>query len=167
MKADCVTDNAGAIYTFEAGEMGQNRLINVQNVRLRPSHPPRPRKLVPWAATSWRMYRKASVRVGWVERCGSRRPRSRRRWVSLCSGRVYFERIQKSRGVPARNFRRCRRDSSEVSGPSSKGTSWPGSGRVRVLGATLSGQIMANPEVVIDPAGASSGSTSISWPRSR
>ena len=61
MNADCVADNAGAIYTFEAEEMGQNRLINVQNVRLRPSHPPRPRKLAPWAATSWRMVWKAPV----------------------------------------------------------------------------------------------------------
>lgn len=47
MKADCVADNAGAIYTFEAEEMAQIRLINVQYVRLRPSYPPRPRKLAP------------------------------------------------------------------------------------------------------------------------
>jgi hypothetical protein len=63
MKADCVADNAGAIYTFEAEEMAQIRLINVQYVRLRPSYPPRPIKLAPWAATSWRMVRKAPVRV--------------------------------------------------------------------------------------------------------
>jgi sugar phosphate isomerase/epimerase len=40
----------------------------VQSVRLRPSHPPRPRKLAPWAATSWRMVRKGPVRVEWKRR---------------------------------------------------------------------------------------------------
>ena len=50
-----VSDKAGAISTFGAGEMGKNKLINVQNVLLWPSHPPRPRKLAPWAAKSWRL----------------------------------------------------------------------------------------------------------------
>lgn len=31
--------------------------------------------LAPWAATLWRTVRKAPVRVGWVTRCGSRKPR--------------------------------------------------------------------------------------------
>ena len=63
-----VSDKAGAISTFGAGEMGKNKLINVQNVLLWPSHPPRPRKLAPWAATSWQTVRKVPMRVclgGW------------------------------------------------------------------------------------------------------
>jgi hypothetical protein len=34
-----------------------------------------------WEATSWRMVRQAPQRVGWVDRCGAWRPRSRRRWL--------------------------------------------------------------------------------------
>jgi len=47
------------------------------DVMARKAYPLRSRKLAPWAATSWRMVRKAPVRVGWVERCGSQ---------SLCGG---------------------------------------------------------------------------------
>ncbi len=63
-EADCVSEEAGAISTLGAREMGQDRPINVQNVLLWPSHPPRPRKLAPWAATSWRTVRKAPGRLG-------------------------------------------------------------------------------------------------------
>lgn len=58
-----VTDDAAPTSTLGAGETRQNRPINAQNVLLWPSHPPRPRKLAPWAATSWRTVRKMPMRV--------------------------------------------------------------------------------------------------------